>query len=420
MSLLAGGTDTLGTGGLYGLRGSSVEKIDDLSTNSIAVAGDRLLRLLWSHPGEPANLLVYSCQGLDRHHVLEGLGDAHHVTFDGPDYLLVSTATNSLVWLSPDGARREWKAPGAGDAWHLNGAFLKNGSILVSAFGRFSNEQGWRANARNGTGIVFDLKSGRDILSGLACPHHPLWIDGAWMVCNSAAHEVLRIDEQGGVLHRLNVGGWTRGVAASGDCLFVGVSAPRHDPGTQISTSSIAVISRRTWEMLYRLPLPSLEIGGLAMVPDALVDAIRRASRAVADLELQMLPLAPLSGALLRLEPVEVPCVVRADSDFQCRVMFENRSPHRLQSISPNPVFFSYHWIVPRGGEVAVFDGVRTRLAPAVPSGSRVFQNVNVHAPRAAGRYLLQLTLVQERVRWFDEPPTRLSAEMNILVSNEA
>ena len=178
-----------------------------------------------------------TARGLERHHVLEDLGDAHHVTFDGPDYLLVSTATNSLVWLSPTGSRRQCKMPGTGDAWHLNGAFLNNGSTLVCAFGRFADEQGWRANARNGTGVVFDLKSGQDVLSGLSCPHHPIWLDGEWVVCNSAAHEVLRIDEHGGGRQRVNVGGWSRGLAASDDCLFVGVSAPRHDPDNRDPTS---------------------------------------------------------------------------------------------------------------------------------------------------------------------------------------
>ena len=154
------------------------------------------------------------------------------------------------------------------------------------------------------------------------------------------------------------------------------------------------------------------------MVPDTLVNAIRRASPEVADLELQMLPLEPLSGGLLHLEPIEVPSVVRAGSKFQCRILVENCSPHRMQSVSPNPVHFSYHWAMSPGGEVAVFDGVRTRLSPTVPGGKRVLQTVDIHAPQTAGRYLLQLTLVQERVRWFDEPPTNLSAGMNILVLN--
>lgn len=72
------------------------------------------------------------------------------------------------------------------------------GRLLVSAFDRFHTHRGWTEVAtREGTGIVFDVRSGRDVMSGLSSPHNPLWIDGGWLVCNSARGELLRLDGKG-------------------------------------------------------------------------------------------------------------------------------------------------------------------------------------------------------------------------------
>jgi hypothetical protein len=416
--LLAGGTDIEGTGGLYGLDGSLVERIDRLSSNSLALAGNRLLRLLWSLPGATAHLLVYTDQGIERHFALEDLGDAHQVAFDGANYVLVSTATNSIVWLSPCGARREWKAPGNGDAWHLNSVFSKDGHLFISAFGRFSDASGWRTHARTGTGIVFDLDTGRDVLAGLCCPHHPIWLDGFWVVCNSALHEVLEMDEQGTVRRRVHVGGWSRGIAASDDHLFVGVSAPRHDPDLRDTTASVAVICRRTWALLERVPLPALEIGSLAIAPTRLVDAVRRSAADLDKLELQMLPLEPLPAGSIRLGLLDSPETVESNEEFLLRVSVENLSRIRLQSVTPNPVHLSYHWTDRSGKETIVLDGIRTPLNPPLASGQACVYTMRVMSPKNPGEYMLQVTLVQERVRWFDWPPTNLCSEVKVLVGN--
>ena len=412
--LLAGGTDMEGTGGLYGLDGSAVEKIDRINTNSIALAGDRLLRLLWSLPGDTAHLVVYTEQGIERRFAFEDLGDAHQVVFDGSDYVMPSTSTNSIVWISPDGARREWKAAGEGDAWHLNSVFPKDGRLLVSAFGRFADAGGWRAHTRTGTGIVFDLETGQDVLTGLCCPHHPIWLDDSWVVCNSSMHEVLEMDEQGVVRRRVPVGGWSRGIAATGEYLFVGVSAPRHDPNRCEQTASIVVICRRTWTVLERVSLPAVEIGSLAIAPGNLVDAVRRSAAELEKLELQMLPLEPLPADSIRLALLDIPEVVESGGEIFLRVRVENLSGIRLQSVAPNPVYLSYHWMDRLGKEMVVLDGIRTPLRPALAEGETCVYGMRVKGPESAGEYVLRVTLVQERVRWFDWAPTLLGCEARV------
>jgi len=75
-----------------------------------------------------------------------------------------------------------------------------------------------------------------------------------------------------------------------------------------------------------------------------------------------------------------------------------------------------YHWIG-QNGSIAVFDGQRTALAPALAPGARRRYCVRVRPPAAAGRWTLRLTLVQEAVRWFDAPPTSLWIDVPVDVS---
>ena len=46
----------------------------------------------------------------------------------------------------------------------------------------------------------------------------------------------------------------------------------------------------------------------------------------------------------------------------------------------------------------------RSALLPPLAPGARGSYAVEVIAPQSPGRYTLQLALVQEDVRWYDEP----------------
>jgi hypothetical protein len=73
----------------------------------------------------------------------------------------------------------------------------------------------------------------------------------------------------------------------------------------------------------------------------------------------------------------------------------------RFASRFAHPVHLSYHWL--RGGQVAVWDGLRTQLPHDMFPGDRTRCLVDVHAPPKPGTYQLQVTLVQEGVCWFHE-----------------
>jgi hypothetical protein len=66
------------------------------------------------------------------------------------------------------------------------------------------------------------------------------------------------------------------------------------------------------------------------------------------------------------------------------------------------PVCVSYHWL-DRAGEMAVFDGERTRLPRDIQPNESVRLWATVKTPSTPNDYTLVLTLVQEFVGWFDQ-----------------
>ena len=67
-----------------------------------------------------------------------------------------------------------------------------------------------------------------------------------------------------------------------------------------------------------------------------------------------------------------------------------------------NAVNLSYHWFNQKK-RVIVFDGLRTPLPHDLSPGESVRLNAAVQAPDQPGRYMLEVTLVQEGVAWFPE-----------------
>jgi hypothetical protein len=67
------------------------------------------------------------------------------------------------------------------------------------------------------------------------------------------------------------------------------------------------------------------------------------------------------------------------------------------------PVYLSYHWRDENGG-IVFFDGFRTPLpCKEIPPGHLVQATVMVEVPKEPGDFILELTLVQEGVTWFEE-----------------
>ncbi|HVR97750.1 MAG TPA: glycosyltransferase [Thermoanaerobaculia bacterium] len=112
---------------------------------------------------------------------------------------------------------------------------------------------------------------------------------------------------------------------------------------------------------------------------------------------------AELAPELLELRAEGVPAHAAPGQRLPLQVEVRNRSDFTLASVLPNPVHLSYHWIGEDGG-MAVYDAPRAALVPPLPAGSDGSYGITVTAPGLPGRYTLRLALVQENVRWYDEP----------------
>jgi len=418
VTLLVSGFGERSGGGIFAVSDWGVEQVDSLSSTGLAVACGRLARLVRSateHYG--SELLLYDGSGVERYVRLDDVVDPHDVIWDGSHYVVASTTANGLFWLSPQGdIVRRWQAPGDGDAWHLNSLLLADGRLYAAAFGRFGRHREWIGHRGGRDGIVFDVESGDDVVTGLDCPHHPRRLDGSWLVCNSAQHELLDVDDDGRVLRRLELRSWTRGLAVAGDTLFVGESAAR-DQADAGGEASIAVVSLKDWRVRDRFALPCDEIYDIVVAPPELVEGVRRGFRTnpLRIAERDQLALFDQVGA----RPPRLWATGDALSPEQCRVTLSASLPQELTagswhevtcrienlgsaflvSAPPHPVHISYRWVA---GPTAV-EGERTRLPQSIAPKTSAECYLGLRTPPTPGTYELRVTLVQEGVAWFDD-----------------
>jgi len=407
LTLLASGLGA--SGGAFALQADGFRALDAASTTGLAVSDDgRLLaRVLWNEDEKGAGeLLLYDEDGVVVYRRLDALREPHAALWHGEELVLVSTLENALLWVNRSGeVVREWRAPGIGDCWHLNGLVVHDGRLLVSAFGRFTRHREWaEPGAREGRGILFDPWTGADVLAGLSCPHDPTPVDGGWLVCNSAAGAITRLDGDGTPLATRSLGGWPRGLAVDGDRVYLGISA--HRLAGVGGTAAVAALDRRTLEERERWELPCAEVFTLAWVPEPLLRGVRAGFAGTS----VCLPSgladdgpAPLAEAdcSVRLVASEPPPELPAATAFWLRYRIRNAGAATLASAGPTPVHVGVRWVRADSGELV--DEHRDRLRVAVRPGAEVAGHVELWTPAAPGSYVLRVSAVQEHVRWFDD-----------------
>ena len=433
------GDDTTG-GGLFAFDGSTVECVDRLSCTGLWASETRFARLLWcpSEIDSIGELLLYDTRGVERYLRIDALSDPHDILWDGQAFLVASASTNRIVRVELSGhIGTYWEAPGTGDVWHINCLLQKDGELYLSAFGRFREHREWVGKWNHRTGFVLNLTTGKDVLTGLDCPHHPRFFDGKWTISNSANHEVIQVDPStGATIRRVPLKGWPKGIAVTDELILVGESAHRTETGPEAS-ASIAVICRETWELLDRISLPSREVYDLVLVRPALFEGVRRGFRTnplrVAETDQYAMfrqvgvepsrlwatgDALPPEACRVSIEAV-VPDILAADTLVDLECVVENRGSAFFVSAPPHPVHLSYRWIEQGSGRRLDREGERSRLPQALPPHQPLAHQVTVRTPPTPGEYILRLTLVQEQVAWFDDiDPTNASSHRVTLVES--
>lgn len=116
------------------------------------------------------------------------------------------------------------------DRCHLNGlAMQDHRPKFVTALGKGNSLQAWRGSLPDG-GVLIDVEKNEIILEGLAMPHSPRIYHGTLYLLLSASGQLVEVD----TIRReykvvKEIGGFVRGMARSGDYLFVGISKLRQN-----------------------------------------------------------------------------------------------------------------------------------------------------------------------------------------------
>lgn len=109
----------------------------------------------------------------------------------------------------------------------------------------------------------------------------------------------------------------------------------------------------------------------------------------------------PLRDFTATIEPMVRVDVMPIAADSLVQVRLTNNGMETWPSTGRNPVHLSYRWRSPESGEIMVADGLRTVLREDMLPGASQMIALQVRAPKEAGLYLLDVSLVQEQVAWF-------------------
>jgi acetolactate synthase-1/2/3 large subunit len=411
-------------GGLFAIEGGHVETIDCTSSHGFATDGRRVARALHCDPhvGDAGEVLVYDARGVSHYLRLDDATAAHDVSWDGDEIVVVSPWTNTVGWYGLDGARRrEVRLPGPQDSWHVNCVAQRDGRWYATVFGDFQAHRGWAPPTGRGRGRLIDLETREIVVEGLSSPHSPRLVGDRWFVCDSADESVAEFDATSGRnVRRVPCGGWTRGLAITPEFAFVGVSGDRLTKGRR--RAEIVVLDRASWTVAERFSLPSQEVYDVTLIPPELVGGLRtgfqnnptRIGEARQRDLLRELgvddptTLWPAGEALAEADSrcsieAQFPATCTAGDLLEIPVSVTNRGNAFFTSAPPFPTAVSYRWFDARGNLIVQGRETRSLFPASIPPNGTSHMICRVAVPRAEGAVTLTITLVQDRVRWFDE-----------------
>jgi hypothetical protein len=402
-----------GSGGVFAVDEHGAELLDPVPTTGMTLSADgtQLARLGWVEGrSEVSELYVSDRSGLLAYRRLDDVGEPHSLQWFRGHLYAVSTHTNSVVRLDLDGTTETiWSPAGLtahGDCWHLNSLAVADDRLFVSAFGAFDTVRGWSEAGRlDGAGLVVDIERDAIALSGFGAPHDPTWEGDGWLICNSLSGEIWRLDRSGRRVGSVELGGWTRGVLVANDEIYVGVSA--HRLARTAVRAHIAVLDRSTLTEVGRFELPSRDVFALCPYDDGLANGLRVGDRLGAagvmgspDVVMDR----PLSAtdSLARLE-------LEAATPTSVTVRLTNTSGVIMSGFGRHPVRVGARW-----WDTETSDWVHVSRAdlvsPLYPHRSVTVEVALPSLPPSGTP--LQLCVLQEMVRWFDEVSDAAAVEM--------
>jgi len=257
-----------GNGGLVAIHRGEAFLVDTEDSTGLYALHTMVFRFVRSQ----GVVIGYNGDGQERcQWMLPEVKNGHDVQFYQGLFMVVSTGSNEIHWYDQFGQLvRRWQAPGEGDAWHLNCLWRVTGSWYVTAFGRFDSHRAWKGRDQM-AGILMALDTGKVLLDGLHEPHNPRFLDGRWVLCESATGSLVVQCHDGGRLDRVQLEGYTRGLAYDKRRLYVGESRLRNQNGWE---GSVAVLDRVTCEVVDRIEIPLPEVYDVLVVSEQFIEGL--------------------------------------------------------------------------------------------------------------------------------------------------
>ncbi len=227
------------------------------------------LRGDFSRPDGPCDAVF-----LPRASYYTGDVDGHDLAFHGRDLLVANTRFSCVARVGHEtGFEPIWTPPfvtalDPQDRCHLNGIVCDaEGLAYVTSLGVSDAPRGWR-RARASGGALMDARSGAMVLSSLCVPHSPRLFQGRLMLCESGLGAVIEVAPGAGIVRRIEgLPGFTRGLDACGDVLFVGLSKLRAKGVAELPVGAradtllcgVAAVARESGVLLGWLALDDFE-----------------------------------------------------------------------------------------------------------------------------------------------------------------
>jgi hypothetical protein len=268
---------------LVDLETNSCETILPHRVGGLVADGDRFYVLQIDDQLTAARLAIFDRDGLVGTRMICECADAHCLVM-APDgrLALTATASNEIIYLDRDGDELERWSPDPNaepDAWHLNSLHATDHGLLATCFGRFHRFRDW-ADGGDGTGLLFEVPSGRVLANSLKNPHDPWRVSGGWIINDSGRKRTVFCSDTGDMESLADLDGFTRGLIVTPELLVVGLSVNRH--AADQGSARIAVIdraTRRVWKTSCAPFSDFSEIGHLTLAPEtSVIEAVRHTS----------------------------------------------------------------------------------------------------------------------------------------------
>lgn len=118
----------------------------------------------------------------------------------------------------------------------------------------------------------------------------------------------------------------------------------------------------------------------------------------------------------ISLEVSGVPTEVKTSAMFWIRARVTNSLDRAIHPAAPHPVRIAYHWLAKSTRKMVVFEGIRSGPFPGLEAKATEEYDMTILAPDQPGEYILQTTIVQEGVDWFENIRSNIMQEFDVSV----